>query len=231
MLFLSVFYFSSYTWSEFAPFSKGPQKKIIIIDPGHGGDDHGAIGSDGTKEKAICLALANILVKQLSDRYKVVLTRTGDYFINLLDRTAIANNNNGDLFIGLHLGGSFLHITNGTYIFYHESKADLNINLSYISNDTIITWNDIQKKYGRASSKLANILLKNLLEHKKRNQYRVKGASLPLLAGADMPAIIIEPFYITNPFDEKKNINQKSLLNYANKIVNGIDDFFFKNSN
>jgi len=233
-LLLFCFYTSSFG-QDVTRFKKIPQK-VIIIDPGHGGQDYGAVGSDGTKEKTVTLALANILGEKLSAHYKIIFTRTGDYSLNLLERTAIANSNKGDIFIGLHLGGSFLRRINGTFIFYHSNETSQSAHLSYLSNSLqytmaddkeMIPWDDIQIKYKKKSQNLANLILENLVSDKKNNHGAVvESASLLVLTGANMPAVIIEPFYITNPSDEKEYTTQDNLSKCADKIANGIKQFF-----
>ena len=81
-----------------SPFDKF--KKTIVLDPGHGGRDSGAKGPDGSLEKTVSLSLAQLIKDQLEKRYKVVLTRTEDYWLDIPGRTDVANHLEADLFVG-----------------------------------------------------------------------------------------------------------------------------------
>ena len=94
------------------------QKKTIVLDPGHGGYDKGAQGPDGTFEKNVTMEFARVLAAKLEKTYKVVLTRTDDYLVDSLKRTAMANHLHADLFISIHTGGSFLHHARGISFYY-----------------------------------------------------------------------------------------------------------------
>ena len=99
------------------------QKKTIAIDPGHGGYDKGARGPDGTFEKTVTMELARVLALELEKTYNVILTRTDDYWIDILKRTAMANHLNADMFISIHTGGSFLHQASGISLYYYEKSS------------------------------------------------------------------------------------------------------------
>ena len=98
-------------------------KRIIVIDPGHGGQDFGAKGSDGTLEKTVTLELARLIASQLEPEFKVVLTRTDDYQVELDDRTALANHLKAAIFISIHTGAGFVHSTTGTSIYYYQNYS------------------------------------------------------------------------------------------------------------
>ncbi len=95
------------------------KRNIIIIDPGHGGHDNGIKGTHGFYEKSIALTISRLISKELKNDFSVILTRTDDYFLDLSQRVAKANNNSGDLFISIHTGGSFNKKSKGINIFYH----------------------------------------------------------------------------------------------------------------
>jgi len=106
----------------------GNQKKIIVIDPGHGGYDNGAQGPDGTFEKNVTLTLARIIAEELGNTYRVILTRTDDYLLDIPARTAAANHLEADLFISIHAGGSFLHQASGMSLYYFKETSFLDLN-------------------------------------------------------------------------------------------------------
>jgi len=209
------------------------QKRIIVLDPGHGGYDNGAKGSDGTLEKTATLEFARVLAEALKNTYAVVLTRTDDYRVDLLTRTATANHLNADMFISIHTGGSFLHQAGGISLYYYEkastsafgSEADAMPTLKHSTLQT--PWSDIQNKHQEASKTLAELIM-NRINQTPEFKAEFQGAPLMVLEGADMPAVLIEIGYITNPVDEK-NLNDISwMTDAASRIKSGIDDFFEK---
>jgi len=99
------------------------QKITIVIDPGHGGYDIGARGPDGTFEKNVTMEFARVLALELEKTYKVILTRTDDYWVDIPERTAMANHVNADMFVSIHTGGSFLHQASGISLYYYEKTS------------------------------------------------------------------------------------------------------------
>ena len=106
-----------------------PLKTIkVVIDPGHGGRDGGAVGNKGTREKDVVLEIANLLAKALVDsperRFKAILTRAEDKFITLEDRISFANQYEGDLFISIHANASETKRDNGFEVYYNSLATD-----------------------------------------------------------------------------------------------------------
>jgi N-acetylmuramoyl-L-alanine amidase len=101
-----------------------PYEGTIVLDPGHGGHDQGARGSDGTLEKAVTLSLARRVAAGLNQNYRAVLTRTDDYGLDIPGRTAIANHEKAKIFISLHSGGSFLHQATQMSVYFFEELID-----------------------------------------------------------------------------------------------------------
>jgi len=209
-------------------------KKIVVLDPGHGGHDRGAHGPDGTYEKTVALTLARMIAAELKDKYRIFLTRADDYLLDITERTSLANHQEADLFISIHTGGSFLHQAGGMTVYYweipqkallHEADADQeNLKNSY----HLTNWNDLQKRHKSASKVSAKLIQHHLNEKIKYIETRIEGMPLIVLAGADMPAILIEIGYITNPSEEKKMLDAKVLTDLTKAISNGIDDFLLK---
>ncbi len=102
----------------------GTIQPVVVIDPGHGGDDTGATGPDGSPEKVITLNFARILAAELDRGYKVVLTRTTDSMLDLEKRTSLANYPRGDLFISIHTSASYNHGTTGIRIYWYQKFAE-----------------------------------------------------------------------------------------------------------
>ena len=213
------------------------QKKTIVLDPGHGGYDKGAQGPDGTFEKTVTMELARVLALELEKTYNVVLTRTDDYWIDILERTAMANHLNADMFISIHTGGSFLHQASGISLYYYEKASTSALMLETESMEESKSsnfkelWSNIQGRHQKNSKVLAEHILNSLKEKIGENvEYNaeIQGAPLMVLEGADTPAVLIEIGYITNPTEEKSLNDINVLSDIARKIKKGIDEFFEK---
>jgi len=213
------------------------QTTTIVIDPGHGGYDKGAEGPDGTFEKNVTMEFARVLALELEKTYKVILTRTDDYWVDILERTAMANHVNADLFISIHTGGSFLHQARGVSLYYYEKASIpvLMLETESMEGSKIFNlkelWSNIQDRHQKNSKVLAGRILKSLKEKIGENvehSSEIQGAPLMVLEGADMPAILIEIGYITNPKEEKSLNDIIELTFLAQKIKKGIDEYFEK---
>ena len=202
--------------------------KTIVVDPGHGGYDVGAKGLGNTMEKNVALRFARMLAEELGHKYKTVLTRTDDYHLDLNSRTAVANHLKADVFISIHTGGSFLHNAEGIVIFYFKAVKErpLSRNLRYSGADNV--WHNLQVKHIKASGILAELIKKSIYEYKLCSKVMVQNRPLLILEGADMPAVLIETGYITNPDDEKK-LNDNSYLHILVKCISiGMERFFLE---
>jgi len=204
-------------------------EKNIILDPGHGGHDKGVQGVNGTYEKTLSLKLANMIAKELKDKYRVFFTRTDDYWLDIPGRIDAANHLKADLFISIHFGGSFLHKASGICIYYYkEISGSSNIlekmTLKTIKNRT--QWHNIQNRHKTTSHVLAESVKNSINEHIRFAKCKVQGAPVLVLSGADMPAVVIEAGYISNPADEKELKDAKVLSDFAKSISKGIENFF-----
>ena len=210
-------------------------QKTIVIDPGHGGYDKGARGPDGTLEKAVTMEFARVLALALEKTYKVVFTRTDDYWVDIPTRTAMANHLNADMFISIHTGGSFLHQAKRMLLYYYEKATTPLLMLETETMDESKAsnfkelWSNIQGRHQKSSKVLAEDILNSLKEKMSEtveHNPEIQGAPLMVLEGADTPAVLIEIGYITNP-KEEKYLNDIVLLSFlAQKIKKGIDNFF-----
>ncbi|MDO9566165.1 MAG: N-acetylmuramoyl-L-alanine amidase [Candidatus Desulfaltia sp.] len=207
------------------------EKKIIVLDPGHGGHDKGARGADGTFEKTITLNLAKMIADELGSKYRTSLTRTDDYLLSIPDRTAVANHMGADLFVSIHVGGSFLHKASGITVYYFKEMSDTDITFNGATSETYspdndpTTWDDIQKRHitrSRALAKLTQTHINDMIKHMETG---IEGVPLVVLSGADMPAILIEIGYISNPGEEKKLCDTQILSEFAKAISKAIDIF------
>ncbi len=224
-----------------------PQKRLgykittIVIDPGHGGKDPGAIGRGGTREKDIVLAIAKELKRLLSERLgiRVVLTRTGDYFVPLRERTARANNERADLFVSIHANAALGRARGGGFeTYFHslaltkEAKAVARRENAVIrlekgsrramSQAEFILWDMAHNVFMHESNELA-ILVQEEMDKKSRLRNRgVRQAHFYVLSGADMPSILVEVAFISNPKEENMLRNPNFQKRMAEGIYNAI---------
>jgi N-acetylmuramoyl-L-alanine amidase len=214
----------------------------IVIDPGHGGKDPGA-SAFGLKEKTIVLEIAKKLAPILAEQTgaEVILTRDDDVFIPLEERTAIANTNEADLFISLHINAHPSPKVHGleTYYLNLSTNAEAmrvaafeNATSTHQMSDLQDILSDIMKNSKiNESSRLAGFVhnsLCNGIEGVQKAKFKnlgVKQAPFYVLIGAEMPAILIEIAFITNPMDSE-NLSTDSFLELiAGDIVGGVQSY------
>jgi len=205
-------------------------KPVIVIDPGHGGSDLGAVGLEGFVEKDLTLTLARRIASEIGSVYQVVLTRNGDYGIELHERTAIANQAKADLFVSIHLGGSFRQQAAGMSVFYFDLDPASTpvpgaekMNLPPSGPDP--RWNETQGRHEARSRRLAGWLQRTLNSRDPSFGCDVAGAPLLVLCGADMPAVLVECGYVTHPPTEKMFRNPEWLSDLTHAMVSAIGSF------
>lgn len=214
------------------PAAPAATKKIIAIDPGHGGADSGSKGEGGTKEKDLALSFSKMLESRLSKKFKPVLIRKNDAPVELRKRTEAANRARGDLFVSVHAGGNFSRETRGIGLFYHESRKTGEEGQGEYSvaqgGKATRRWNEVQRQYISLSRTLAMILNEHISSQEIQDQPRITVMGLPdiVLSGADMPALHIELCQLTNAAEEKRMKDKDYLSKLAAGIVSGIEAFF-----
>lgn len=188
----------------------GAKVKRIVLDPGHGGRDPGAIGLWGIKEKDvvldICKRARSILLRR---GYEVYLTRTRDVFVPLEARTAFANQKHADLFVSVHLNFSRNRMVSGTETYYLSFASDREAKeLAAFENATASNRiGDIEKVLKRIlkntkikeSRALASVVQESLASRCRRKDRGVRSAPFVVLIGANMPAVLVEICFISNP--------------------------------
>ena len=221
--------------------------KKIVIDPGHGGRDPGAVGKKKLKEKDVTLKISKLLKKSLEDKIKakVVLTRSKDVYVPLDERTAIANTNDADLFVSIHVNASPNRKASGVETYYLNNNPDLearrvasrenNASLSEMSDVELILRDMLNKDNLQDSIELANHIQKQLAGNLKKN-YKdaksngVKPALFYVLVNANMPSVLVEVSFVSNPTEEARLRKDKYLKIITDGITKGIIDFI-KSSN
>jgi N-acetylmuramoyl-L-alanine amidase len=213
----------------------------IIIDPGHGGKDPGAIGIYKLREKDIVLKVAKLVARKLNKDIgcEIVLTRNRDKFVRLEERTAIANTKGGDLFISIHANSAPNKKAHGVETYYlsmASTKEEMRVAAleNATSTSNISEMQDILKLMQHSkieeSARLANIIQKNMvngLSKKYTNigNHGVKKAPFLVLVGAQMPAILTEIAFLSNKKDAKRLKSDKYLNDVANQIAAGIIEY------
>jgi len=217
---------------------KKPVVSVVVIDPGHGGEETGAIGPKGTYEKDITLFIAKKLKKLIEEKLgiKVYLTRNQDKTLSLMERTAIANNLKADIFISIHANASYRKIASGAETYYlsleatdEDSSAIATEENKFIKNGddnlNMILWDLVQTQHLQESSQLAEIVQEELNSDLNIKNRGVKQAPFRVLMGADMPAILIEIGFITNPKEEELLNDDNYQLMLSNSILRSIQRF------
>jgi N-acetylmuramoyl-L-alanine amidase len=193
--------------------------RTIVLDPGHGGDETGAKGPAGTLEKDVALGVARQLKGLLEARLglRVLLTREGDQTVPLDERAAIANNNKADLFVSLHANASVRDSVVGAEVFYlsldeygpdaRRTAEPLVERVPALGGDrevTLILWEMAQARHLDASARLAAFIEADLRARVAMSARAIQQAPFRVLVGANMPAVLVEMGFITNPDEEKK---------------------------
>lgn len=211
--------------------------RTIVIDPGHGGDDRGARGAGGVEEKAVALGIGLKLKAALEARLgvRVLLTRDGDRAMRVDERAALANNNKADLFISLHAnasvtpapaGASVLTLAIEGYATEAQPSAAPAISLPVFGGGSrsieIIPWDTAQLRWLSDSERLAALVHAELGTRVPMHPRGLDKAALRVLIGANMPAVLIETGFLSNP-DQEKALAGDALQNQiAEAIVNAI---------
>ena len=194
----------------------------IIIDPGHGGKDPGAVGYRGTLEKDIALDVAKRLEKKISKKMKVktVLTRDEDIFLKLGERTRIANENNGSLFISIHANAATDRRASGFETFLigpNKNEAAVRVAArensvlelegvagKKLTNEDLIQATIAQSAFASKSEKFAALVQEEIGKRVQGKNRGVKQAGFYVLMGASMPNVLVELGFISNLAEEKK---------------------------
>lgn len=237
----------TFTYRALAPFFKeeyiesivptarisGLPIKNVVIDPGHGGKDPGAIGRSGLREKDVTLDIAKRLKSILKTQgVNVTLTREYDEFISLGQRAAVANREDADFLISIHANASRSRWISGVEVFYLSEAIDesqrslsaaenynLNLRENYSGKNTAaILWDLIYKENRRSSIDLAELICYFLSRDLAQRNRGNKPAQFYVLKGTNIPAVLIEVGFISNRKEEEK-LRERS---YREKIAQAI---------
>ena len=214
--------------------------KTVVIDPGHGGRDPGAIGATGLKEKEVALDISLRLKRLLeTEGIEVIATRESDRFISLRKRAHIANVNGADFFISIHANASRSRQPRGFEVYcfsdaindesraveaaenavlqFEESSIDM-----HNTNLDVALWDMVYAENGAASYQMADILCKTATQELKTRNRGVKTARFYVLKGVRVPAVLIEVGFISNRYEENNLRKPRYRQQIARALAKGI---------
>ncbi len=203
---------------SFVPPRRGRGPFTVVIDPGHGGESTGATGRSGIAEKTLTLQVARTLSDRLRGTgVRTVLTRSSDQDLSLTDRTAIANHESADLFVSLHVNSSYGRTAQGAETYFlsleasdedaaelaaREDEADSG-QPNFANDLEFILWDLAQSHHLAESQRLAKLVQQEFNASLGLRDRGVKQAPFRVLRGANMPAVLVELGFISNPDEER----------------------------
>ena len=219
--------------------------RTIVLDAGHGGHDPGAQGPSGLQEKDLVLDVTRRVAKLVQERLdvKVRLSRDGDYFVPLRDRTTFANKERADLFVSIHANAHREAANEGveTYFLSSEATDGAARHVAALENSVVqletpaarakmdvvksILWDLAQSQFQLESSRLAETVQDSMTQALRIPSRGVKQAGFYVLGGAAMPAILVEIGFVTNPREERKLKELRYRDEIALAIFEGIADY------
>ncbi len=215
--------------------------RTIVIDPGHGGGETGARGPGGTLEKDVTLGVARRLKAALEARLglRVLLTRNGDEEVSLDERAARANNNKADLFISLHANAAASAAATGVEVLSLglDDYAPGAVGFAPIEGPIVpvfggatrrldfVDWETAQARHLSDSAALAAAVEDELGRRVQPRPHALRRAPLRVLVGTNMPAVLVELGFLTNPDEERRLASEAHQLELAQALVDGIGRF------
>ena len=224
-----------------------PRDIVVAIDAGHGGEDPGALGRKGTREKDVVLAVARELEARVDAEpgMRGELVRKGDYYIPLRKRMAIAREHKADFFVSIHADAFHDHRARGSSVYVlsksgasseaakwlaeKENAADLVGGVSLDDKDAILAsvlLDLSQTASMQASREAAEQVLQNLSRLGPVHAAKVQQARFMVLKSPDIPSMLVETAFISNPAEEKKLRDRRHQKKLAQAILNGIKAYF-----
>ena len=223
---------------------------IIAVDAGHGGEDPGAIGKNGTREKDVVLAIARELALKINAEpgMKAVLIRGGDYFVPLVERMRRARAQQADLFVSIHadsirdrsIDGSSVYILSqrgasneaSRWLAERENASDLIGGVSLDDKDDLLAsvLLDLSQSAAiNASQVAAERVLHTLTQAGEIRKHEVQRAGFVVLKSPDIPSMLVETAYISNPQEEQRLRAPAHQARLAAAIHQGVHDYFYAN--
>jgi N-acetylmuramoyl-L-alanine amidase len=222
----------------------------VAIDAGHGGEDPGATGRRGTREKTVTLAVARRLASLMGNdaKMRVLLTRDGDYFVPLAERVQKARQVHADLFVSIHADAWVRSDARGSTVFAlsehgassaaaaalarHENESDLigGVNLSkYDAPVRSVALDLLTSAQISDSLRFGGAVLRELEHVNRLHRAQVEQAGFAVLKAPDIPSILVETAFISNPDEELRLRDEAYQRQLAQAIFNGIQRYFERN--
>ncbi len=231
--------------SEHHEAERNDKPRVVVIDPGHGGEDPGTLGNGKLKEKAIVLDIAKLLADELRSRggYVVHLTRKGDYFVGLSKRKQIANDSGGDIFISIHANSAPNRRASGSEVFFvsprgasdqaarelanRENACDLVGGVSPDADSDVLSILVDLKMSDNVdkSSDLASFVMQKL-RASGTSACTAKQAGFVVLKSLAMPSVLVEVGFLTNSGDVDRLRRPDYRKQYAIALADAIDAYF-----
>lgn len=228
-----------------------PHIFTVVIDPGHGGKDYGALGENGSAEKHVVLAIAKKLAKKINQtaNMRAILTRNGDYFIPLRERMKLAHKGNADLFVAIHADAFFNTKAHGASVYTlseHGASSEASRWLAQRANYTELGGVELnalkdrspmvrsvlidlaQTATTRDSVLLGNKMLNALDKITPLHKLAVEQAPFMVLKSPDIPSVLVETGFISNPIEEKKLSDPNYQNAIAQALTHGINRYVKK---
>jgi N-acetylmuramoyl-L-alanine amidase len=231
-----------------APVTTGEQRDVVVaVDAGHGGADPGAVGKSGTYEKDITLKVALLLAERIDAEpgMRAVLIRDTDVFVPLTTRFQKAREQKADLFISIHADAALNRSARGSsvymlstrgasneaarYLAERENRSDLVGDVSLSDKDKTLAAVLLDLSQGatlEASSQAAEHLLGSLTRMGKAHKRYVERANFVVLRSPDVPSVLVETAFISNPDEERKLNDRKHRARLADAMLLGVRDYF-----
>ncbi|MCW8191500.1 N-acetylmuramoyl-L-alanine amidase [Verminephrobacter eiseniae] len=229
---------------------------IVALDPGHGGEDPGAIGPAGTREKDVVLRVAQLLRQRINattvagNPMRAYLTRDGDYFVPLGTRVQKARDVQADLFVSIHADAFTTPAARGASVFAlsqsgassaaarwmanKENQSDLvgGINAQRQAQDRYVQFTKLDMSITaqiKDSLQLGRVLLGEIGQLGQLHKPQVEQAGFAVLKAPDIPSVLVETAFISNPEEEKRLRSSAYQEQLANALMRGITRYFAKN--
>jgi N-acetylmuramoyl-L-alanine amidase len=220
--------------------------RVMVLDAGHGGHDSGAVGPAGLQEKDLVLDVTRRVARLVEDKLsvKALLSRDGDHFVPLRDRTSFANKERADLFVSIHANAHREVASAGveTYFLSSEATDTTARQVAALENSVVqlektparnnrldavkaILWDLAQSEFQLESSRLAEVVQDSMTQSLRIPNRGVKQAGFYVLGGAAMPAVLIEIGFVTNPTEEKRLKDSKYRDEIARAIYAGLAEY------
>ncbi|KPF66414.1 N-acetylmuramoyl-L-alanine amidase [beta proteobacterium AAP99] len=231
-------------------FPRLPRMVTVAIDPGHGGEDPGAIGPAGTYEKDIVLIISKLLADRINGtpNMRALLTRDGDYFVPLRERVRKARSVRADLFISVHADAFIRPEARGSSVFalsergatseaarwmaQRENSADVvgGVNVNVKDRDVARALLDMSTTAQiNDSLRLGSAMLEKIGAINKLHKPRVEQANFAVLRAPDIPSVLVETAFISNPDEERRLRSPDFQRQMADRIYLGVRRYFARN--